>query len=335
MAFWQTHVQAFRSPKAYALLVEALLKRGDLVAAMALLVHWLSQAEEIPLAENGHSFHVLAIRWMGLLWENQGSPRSLTERWSLARKLLDYMEANADAYWQAPHLELAGAADEGPDEDQEDGADGEDGLFSAAYENVTYRDTSDDGFEGEMLEGGMPTTDLELSRETERIAARLAFLSTVARLWKQTAVASSRAEGSAAVSGPAAASGPAAGPALPSGHPLPGRDDVLAGWLGELAQRRRQLGELLAAVHRHRIPAPRDARIAGRVRSTAGDQGNAPGADYRRERRDARRRVVAAGHQRPAGSGGRPGSVGDRRSSACSAPWSAVTPSASVPTGRA
>jgi hypothetical protein len=251
VAFWQKHVQAFRSPKAFALLVDALLKRGDLVAAMALLVHWLSQAEEIPLAENGHSFHALAIRWMGLLWENQGSVRNLTERWSLARKLLDYMEANADAYWQAPHLELAGAADDVPDEDQEDGADGEDSLFSAAYENVTYRDTSDDGFEGEMLEGGMPTTDLELARETERIGARLAFLSTVARLWKQTALASSHAEILPATSGPAA------GPALPGGQPLPGRDDVLAGWLVELALRRRQLGELLASVHRYRIPAPR------------------------------------------------------------------------------
>ena len=33
------------------------------------------------------------------------------ERWSLARKFLDYLEANADEYWQVPHFEMAGGTD--------------------------------------------------------------------------------------------------------------------------------------------------------------------------------------------------------------------------------
>ncbi len=34
----------FESPKAYSLVIEALLERRDFVGGMALLVYWLSQA---------------------------------------------------------------------------------------------------------------------------------------------------------------------------------------------------------------------------------------------------------------------------------------------------
>ena len=51
LAFWRDHAEQFRSPKAYALVVDALLEHHDPVAAMALLVQWLSQSDEIPLVE--------------------------------------------------------------------------------------------------------------------------------------------------------------------------------------------------------------------------------------------------------------------------------------------
>ena len=51
LAFWRQHVEQFRSPKAYALVVDALLEQRDLVAAMALLIQWLSQSSEIALIE--------------------------------------------------------------------------------------------------------------------------------------------------------------------------------------------------------------------------------------------------------------------------------------------
>ena len=38
------------------------------MAAKALLVHWLSQADEIPLAEESYSFNELAVLWMEDLW---------------------------------------------------------------------------------------------------------------------------------------------------------------------------------------------------------------------------------------------------------------------------
>src|SRR5439155_17179957 len=64
LAFWRQHLEGFRSPKAFALVVDALLQKEDYRAAMALLMNWLSQAEQAPLEEGEHSFHALALRWM-------------------------------------------------------------------------------------------------------------------------------------------------------------------------------------------------------------------------------------------------------------------------------
>ncbi len=246
IAFWREHVEQFHSPKAFALLAETLIEQQDLVASMALLMLWLSRAESLPLAEGEYSFHVLAVRWMEDLWrEGQpakpaaASPRRAVrpdDRWPLCRKFFDYLEANAEEYWDVPRLELLGASapEDHHDEGEEVEEDSSEGLFSAAYENVTYRDTTDDGFEGEMIEGGPPTTDFELSLEAERISRRLAMLTTVARLWKLASAAS------------------AACSAEPSD-----RHEVLAGWLAKAADNRQKLLGLLAAVHRYRIPPPR------------------------------------------------------------------------------
>ena len=244
VAFWRQRAEQFRSPKAYALLVDTLLRKGELVASMALMVHWLSQAEEIPLAEGAYSFHALALRWMEKLWGRADAPREspdaagpsasddLPRQWELARKFLDYLEANAEAYWQVPRLELAGATADHAGNGLEEPADEDsNGLFGAAYENVTYRDTTDDGFEGEMLEGGIPASDFELVHEAERISRRLVFLATSSRLWKSAAVAS-------------------------AGLSSAERDDVLAGWLLQALKRKRELEDLLVCVHRYPIPAP-------------------------------------------------------------------------------
>ena len=260
IGFWREHVERFGSPRGFALLAESLLDLGDLVAAMGLLTYWLSRAEEIPLAEGNHSFHLLALGWMEELWSpgapsasstasatpatstlanRADPPRAIdsTDRWPLTRKFLDYLEANADEYWQVPSLELTRqAADEQVDDEEDDEESAEDdrgGLFSAAYDEVTYRDTTDDGFEGEILDGGQPITDFELTAETERIGERLAFLGTLARLWKRAA----------------AAAGAERLPAV--------RREVLSGWLARAVENRRQLLKLLGAVHRYRIPEPR------------------------------------------------------------------------------
>ncbi len=64
LAFWRSHLEHFRSPKAFALVVDTLLRKADYRAALALLCSWLSQAEQVPLEEGVWSFHTLALRWM-------------------------------------------------------------------------------------------------------------------------------------------------------------------------------------------------------------------------------------------------------------------------------
>jgi hypothetical protein len=243
LAFWRERAEDFRSPKAYSLVVEALLEHRDPVAAMALLVHWLSQVEEISLAEENYSFHELALLWMEDLWQPSAKLAAVAvqpevppaERWKLTRKFLDYLEANADEYWRVPDFELAGEA-VGDDEllEEEDGEDEDGGLFGAAYEEVTYRDSTDDGFDSSLFEVGENATDVELLSEAERLINRLTFLTTVAELWKLAAVASLSAE-----------------------VPPPERDDVLANWLKQAIANRKQLLELLTAVQRYHLPPPR------------------------------------------------------------------------------
>jgi hypothetical protein len=237
LAFWREHAEQFRSPKAYALVVDALLEQRDPVAAMALLVQWLSQSEEMPLVEENYSFHDLTLDWMGELWGNDpgsAQPAAATpDRWALTRKFLDYLEANADQYWQVPEFDLAAPPGDDDEDELPDDAD-VDGIFSAAYEDMSYRDSTDDGFEGEMLEGGENPSDFELVMEAERLVGRLAFLHTLANLWKMAAVAS--------------AASVAAGK---------DRDQVLTGWLRQATSNRKRLMDLLDSVHRYVISPPR------------------------------------------------------------------------------
>jgi hypothetical protein len=258
VAFWQGHLDRFQSAKAYALVVESLLEQRDLVAAMALLIQWLGQSLEIPLEEPDYSFHELVLHWMDILLSGDDPKRRQPDkptvppeqRWPLARKLLDYLEANAEEYWDVPTLELSGGMllEEGEDdedlsgedeEDDEDEADDRDGLFAAAYEEVTFRDSANDGVEGEMIQGGgEPATDFELSLESERIIDRLTFTTTLAQLWK--AVASSLGTAADAASD---------------------REGVLSGWLAQANTNLRRLGELLHAVHAYPIVAPQNTQL--------------------------------------------------------------------------
>ena len=64
--FWAPHADIFDSPKAYALVIEALLDRKDFVGAMALLVHWLSQASRVGLSSGAIAYSDLARRWIEL-----------------------------------------------------------------------------------------------------------------------------------------------------------------------------------------------------------------------------------------------------------------------------
>lgn len=193
--FWRMFVDQFDSPKAFQLVVEALLDHGDQVASMALMMQWLSQVERTPLEDGDASFHPLALRWLRTVERTEIS--SGTDQWPLVARMFSFLEANAESYWNVPEFELSrdangnretsnSSAPQGGFSDDEDD-DGE--LYSAAYDEMVYRDSTDDGVEGSVFEdriGG--SNDFELEEEAQRLGRRLAFLTTLARLWKEAAI---------------------------------------------------------------------------------------------------------------------------------------------------
>jgi hypothetical protein len=211
--FWRLFVDQFDSPKAFQLVVEALLERGDRVASMALMLQWVSQVEYTPLEDGDASFHPLALRWLRSIEDFEHE--SGTDQWPLVAKFLQHLEASAEAYWQVPTFDLAGSAKGNPDatdshidddldeDDAEDMAladdevdeeeswdDGEiDELYGAAYEDMVYRDSTDDGFDADMIDEGGSSSEFELEEEAQRLGQRLEFLSTVARLWRHVSIA--------------------------------------------------------------------------------------------------------------------------------------------------
>ncbi|MFW6170958.1 MAG: hypothetical protein ACODAD_10750, partial [Planctomycetota bacterium] len=201
--FWGPHAHMFDSPRAFSLVIEALLERKDFVASMALLIRWLNQAEYVSLERADSSFHELIQKWLvGLLdvsetVEARDLPQSPRV---LIRRFFDFLEANAEEYWNVPCFELRASsghdqqpptwtADAEVEEEEEDEDEDQDKqLYSAAYDDVVYRDSTDDGIDTNLFDVGDASTD-ELSHESQRISERTDFLSSLARLRKLTALA--------------------------------------------------------------------------------------------------------------------------------------------------
>ncbi len=252
--FWRLFVDQFDSPKAFQLVVEALLERGDRVTSMALMLQWVSQVEYTPLEDGDASFHPLALRWLQTVEEFENT--SGTDQWPLVAKFFQHLEASADVYWQVPEFELTGASiadidaddelDSPSDEELEDEADddseGDDAepwqdndpeeLYGAAYEDMVYRDSTDDGFDADIIDEFADGTEFELEEEAQRLGQWLEFLSTIARLWRQAAVAWKM-----------------------DAHDAE-RRELLENWCEQALSRHDKLLELAEAVHRYPIPQP-------------------------------------------------------------------------------
>src|SRR6185369_15356466 len=149
VAFWAPHAEMFDSAKAYALVIEKLLDRGDYVATMALLMHWLSQADAVGLVEADASCHDLAERWFGettsLSGIDKADAKAACKRWDAARKFLDYLEANAESYWRPPSFALGTSGAKAGDAVAADEDDDDANRFESAYEGMVFRDSTDDG----------------------------------------------------------------------------------------------------------------------------------------------------------------------------------------------
>ena len=265
IVFWRKRVDEFHSAKAYALVVEALLDQNDHVAAMALLMQWLSEAENLPETEGNYPFYQLALRWMTDLWRiygtqkkenqptgNRGGKVSKLEPldpWQLAQKFLDYLEAGSESLWEVPEFDLGhplpnvdldqwieGEFEGLEEEEEENGAI--DHLYDAAYENVVYRDTTDDGFEGEVFDDGDDAlTDFELTEEAARLEYRLEFLTMVANLWTMIAAAVAREK------------------------PEDGVREKIGEWLHQAQKNQNAIKRLLTQIHLYKIPMPSGTEI--------------------------------------------------------------------------
>ncbi len=240
VAFWAPHAEMFDSPKAYALVVEALLDRGDRIASLALLIHWLSQAPRVELEQGETSFYRLFVRWQTQHLDTlQNEDENSADAWRTVGKTFDYLEANADEYWEVPDFLLKSnrqsRKDERPDNNGDelfDEEDEESNLFGAAYEDVVYRDTTDDGVEGNIFDTSSDSAG-ELEEEAMRISSRLAFLGCLARMWKSAAVAVAKAD-----------------------PPPADMNTRLRAWFQRADVNRRQLAELLDDVANYRISDP-------------------------------------------------------------------------------
>ncbi len=245
VAFWAPHAEMFDSGKAYALVIETLLDRGDYVATMALLVHWLSQADAVSLIEADASWHELAERWFGETTSLSGIDLSDSaaagKRWDAARKFLDYLEANAETWWRPPQFRLGAASSpSAPSEPTSDEDDDDADRFESAYEGMVFRDSTDDGIEGSIFETDESSGD-ELVEESRRVADRLDFLATVANLWRQVAVS------------------PAFRAVMeldPSSPERAARTAAIRRWIEQAETNLAALTELMATIRDYRIPAP-------------------------------------------------------------------------------
>ncbi|PHS10141.1 MAG: hypothetical protein COA78_11595 [Blastopirellula sp.] len=257
--FWGPHANLFDSPKAYAMVIEALLERRDFVASMALLIHWIERADEIDLQQGESSFFFLIQEWVRHLRnddqnsvdheaESDGDSTKPTsngplppdERSKAITKFLDYLEANAGELWTVPNWFSTPAESKTPSTELEElfhpeSPEGEEDIYGAAYEDVTYADSTDDGVDGSIFEEGSDTEE-ELQAESKRVNGRLAFLDCLAKLWQ---VASVEGVQSLAIE-----------------DPSDDRLSKMVAWRNQAINNYRNLMHLLNIVQRHSLGVP-------------------------------------------------------------------------------
>ncbi|MBI1310900.1 hypothetical protein GC176_06290 [bacterium] len=206
ISFWRRHVDVFQSAKSFACVVESLLARNDHVAAMALLVQWLCSAEDVGIESGPYSIHALLIEWMKRVTSVDGDGKTPRCDWPSIRRLFDFLEANAGSYWDVPQLDAVAAGiasrdseadldawdvERGDDwlnaDDSDD--DDESNLFQAAYDDITFKDSTDDGVESETLDSGTAPGNTEFEILNRELEPRIKFIMALAQLWQIAASA--------------------------------------------------------------------------------------------------------------------------------------------------
>lgn len=253
--FWAGHAEWFDSPRAYALVISALLQRGDFVSSMALLVHWMNGVDRVGLRSGGSSLPRLSERWL-LHLRNDDADKPAGETWRLAKRFFDHLEANAEEFWSAPKFQIGDTKQSPRDESQwaetiaevdDSFVDEEGDLFDAAYEGMTYQDSTDDGNDGEIFDTSDQGSRDELEAESKRLAEHLSFLQSLARMW---AVAADIAADDIASGGDASGGNASGGDAERQS-----RLETLGSWADRARENRIGLLDLLEAVRGYQVAA--------------------------------------------------------------------------------
>ncbi|MEY3175694.1 MAG: hypothetical protein RLZZ436_3608 [Planctomycetota bacterium] len=238
ISFWRKHVQDFSSSGSFAQVVSILLERRDHVAAMGLLMQWLSCADTVPLESGPHSIHRLLNRLLSCVCDHSDP----VQGWNSLRRLFAFMEANAGEFWEVPKLSEFLALQKnkrqrpGDEIDLEhlfDSSEEQDDVLSAAWDDVTYRDSTDDGNAADTMDGAPTPGTTEFEILYRQIEPRLKFLHTVGSLWGIAALWVSRTSGTK--------------------HAGSSREDTLREWLAAIRGRLQGLGELVAEVRDYEI----------------------------------------------------------------------------------
>ncbi len=263
ISFWRQHVERFQSAESYALVVDCLLEKGDHVAAMGLLMQWLSRVEEVGVDSGPHSINSSLLEWIYRVTRSAEQADSATDIWPTLRKLFDYLEANAGEFWEVPSLEEAGGAGpvtaeepmlpgsgrRDPDFLDQEEEDWEDQLYQAAYDDVVFKDSALDGHDGETLDGGSTSETTEFELIARALEPRLKFVMTLAQLW-QIAIGALGAD-AAKATGDADADDAAANDAANDD-----RRETIAGWQRKVTELQDDLMQLLNAVWSYEIATP-------------------------------------------------------------------------------
>ncbi|MEM9185632.1 MAG: hypothetical protein AAGB00_03965 [Planctomycetota bacterium] len=188
VGFWRLFVEQFDTPKAFQLVVEALLDQDDRVASSALMMQWVSQADLTPLEDGDASLYPLAERWLQMVEAHEAA--SGEDQWPVVVKFFAHLEASAEEAWHAPAFELDDQGRRPLDRRRRDGTPTMDDdlpfdedLFDEEVEGEVNDEELDDGlddalddevgggldgdFEDGLFEQGFDDSELEEDGEDE------------------------------------------------------------------------------------------------------------------------------------------------------------------------
>ena len=232
LGFWAKRLDELDRGASLARAADLLLRTGRPAEANGLLFYWVGETEKFGVGRDGGTvFHLLR---RGLRQQLADAVDAGDDPAEPAAKFFERLEPNVD------HLTLDAPAGTEPrgsllvggrgDSDDEDDGD----EFASAYEGMTYKDSTDDGVEGDLLDGppGPDDLDATLPELVRAWDAPIRYREAVAALWRETLAVVP----------------------TPDVRTTPGDADrkfvgVLGNWAAEMARLRDELRDAAVAVH--------------------------------------------------------------------------------------